>query len=113
MRNSGFLALDSILIGISIDKTGNYTIAAVRAFQHNVSYLVLASDLKLGLFKADTSGLVFIDDEHLTLCVITRKTRLCDFVEQLHFEGLIWLPLGIINNSNLNLALFFFGMHRE
>ena len=38
---------------------------------------------------------------------------MCDFIKQLDFEGLIRLPLGVINNSNLNLALFFFGVHCE
>ena len=75
--------------------------------------MVLASYFHLSFCEADTSGLVFIDNENLTLCVITWKACLCDFIEKLDFEGLIWLPLGVINNSNLNLALFFFGVHCE
>ena len=113
VSNGSFLALYSILIGISIDDARDDTIAAVRALQNDVNGLVLASYIHLSFFEADTSGLVFINNKHLTLCVITWKACLSNFVEQLDFEGLIWLPLGVINNSNLNLALFFFGMHRK
>ena len=113
VRDGSFLALDSILIGIGIDEARNNTIATVRAFQNDVNGLVLASYIHLSFVEADTSGLVFVDNKHFTLCVITWKACLCDFIEKLDFEGLIWLPLGVIDNSNLNLALFFFGMHRE
>ena len=105
--------MNSVLVGHSIHEAGNVTIAAVHAFQHDVSGLILASHINLGLLEADTSWLVFIDDQDLALGVIAREARLCDFIEQLNLEGFIWLPLGVINNSNLNLTLFLFGVHRE
>ena len=107
----GYFTGDSSHIADSVDNAADVTIATICTFQAYVCNLILSLYCDLSLLKANVSGLVFIQDEHCALSIVTLKFFSIGQIYKMHFKIFIRLPFRIIDNSYLDVKLFLAFFH--
>jgi len=111
--DSGFLAWNGVGIVESVGHAADGAVGAVESGDFNEGTLVFSGHGDKSITKTDGAGLVLVEDGDSALCVVSLYSLLGDFVDELHFEILIRLPVRVVHNANLELALLFVGFHGE
>lgn len=86
----------------SLIVNGDFTVTAVLSNNLDLDFLLGWRDLdSLGILKANLSRLVIIDDGDASLGVLSNKFLVGVWLVELHEEVLIWLPVVVILNANV------------
>jgi len=101
----------NIIKSYGLDTTFNITISTVFPCDFNESKFVFMAYLHYFSLKANHSWLVFIEDGHRALSVISLQFLTFFRFVNLYKEILIRLPNVIINDFNLNVDLFLMSSH--
>ena len=107
----GYFTRNTSHVADSVDGAADVAIATICTFQANICNLILSWYSDLSLLKADVSWFVLIQDEHSAFGIITLKFFSASQIYQMHFKIFIRLPLGVINDSYLDVKLFLAFFH--
>lgn len=111
--DGGFLAWDGLLVADSVDNAGDFSVATVSTGKHDEDGLITAAAINSSVRESDAAWLVIILDENRALSIVSFKTLLGGFVNELDLEFLIRLPVLVFVDLDLNFSLGLFSVHGE
>ena len=79
-------------------------VTSIGSLKLNVHSLVFASHRDNSFLESDVSWTIFVEDCDNTFGVISLQKLFCGFIKQLDFEVLVWLPIIVVDNGDLNFT---------
>ena len=109
--SGGLLAWQKLNITDCVENAADLTIATIGTLNLKVAGLVLPTNVHESLREADVTWLVLVNDQNRALSVSSWDALLVKLIKKLDLEFLIRLPVGIIDDGNLDFTLLLSNAH--
>jgi len=85
--------------------------SSINSLDDDFTFFVLSRSHHLSSFELKLSWEILIQNRYFALCVISEQFLFSIYIIQFNEEIVVWVPLIVIVNSNLNRCLIFILFH--